>query len=148
MQPLPPAIIVDLDNTLIATPPPPPIPYDQVDWTEVSRANRHCPAIDGIKMMVRAFLSSGIAVVYMTGRNWNDVGLTTDWLKEHGLLASDLTHLMMRTPGDFRPDPDIKEDLTRQALSMFHIVSVIDDREDNIEMWGRCFPDIVRLHKK
>jgi hypothetical protein len=144
----PPAIIVDLDNTLVATPPPPPLPYDQVDWAKVSEDNRHCPPIDGIKMMVQSFLASGIAVIYMTGRNYNDAPLTTEWLQEHGLLAKDLTHMLMRTPGDFRADPVIKEELTRTALEHFHIVAVIDDREDNMEMWGRAFPDIVRLHKK
>jgi predicted secreted acid phosphatase len=137
------AIIVDIDNTLVNTPPPPSEPYDQVDWDTVVLNNESCDPNQDVLFLVRAILFnlSTTDVIYMTGRNSGDVQKqsTIRWLERHHIYDPSRTPLYMRTPGDWRADPIIKKELTVDATRRYDIMLCIDDRPSNIDMWKTEF---------
>lgn len=134
------AFIVDLDHTLVDTPPPPALPYDQVDWALVNENNKNCGPIQPILDFVNDLATGGknpVSVIFMTGRESSEStkSNTESWLKKH--LDPRLKYTVLyRTPGDFRIDHEVKKDiLVHSVLPFYNVLGALDDKESNCDMF-------------
>lgn len=132
------AIIVDIDGTFSDSPIYDPSQYHLIDWTEVNKQHSDCPAFLWCKELVAAFDARGYEMVFLTGREgspstWD---YTSQWLDKHTTMHS--YHLIMRTPGDFRADHEVKEELlVNEVLPFYDVLFAVDDKRSNVEMFRK-----------
>lgn len=61
--------------------------------------------------------------------------LTREWLKQNGVIYDEL---FMRSPGDYRNDDIVKEEIFRKELSDKYCIKLaVDDRDRVVELWRR-----------
>lgn len=148
-------VIIDLDQTLVDCPPPTSRPYDQVDWDKVVVSNESCSPNPAVTALINGFKPyQGIVVAYMTGRANTPVQResTLRWLRKWSFFVSERkTPLYMRTPQDWRPDAEVKKELTQRMLSDYpnsQIIIAVDDKPSNISMWQNDFKIPTLLFSK
>lgn len=125
-----PAVLVDLDGTLALI--GDRSPYD-ADLCERDAVN---PAVAAVVGWARA---AGHAVVLVTGRGFSATHrpATERWLARNG-IGYDL--LLMREPGDGRPDHRVKAQIYRQRVrDGYDVLFVLDDRPEVVDMWRTKF---------
>ena len=123
-EPLPLAIICDLDGTLAHL--NGRSPYDASSCLD-----------DGLNEpvahIVRTYAGSEVAVILLTGREARFRRPTEQWLVHHG-IPYDALH--MRRTKDFRKDAVIKTELFEAHIrGQFEVLFVLDDRNQVVEMW-------------
>ena len=133
-NPLPKAIICDLDGTLCN------IYHRQhyvrsrpKNWQAFYNALGQDLAHEFCRDILEMYRAKGYAILLVTGRPDEYYPQTQQWLQDHG-VEYDL--LCMRKTGDFRQDFVIKKELYRQFIKeRYNIFFVLDDRDQVVRMW-------------
>lgn len=121
----PRAILVDLDGTVALM--GDRSPYDS---SRVHLDLPHQPVIDA----VRALHAAGHTIVYCSGRTDDAREGTAAWLDQH--VGVPYAALHMRVTGDQRKDSVVKREIfDRELRDAWHIVAVLDDRNQVVRMW-------------
>jgi len=120
---LPGAWIVDIDGTLALK--GDRSPYD---WSRVGEDSLNRP----VYLAMRGLGHVGLQVVFASGRDEVCRPETEDWLFQHGI--NDFP-LFMRKEGDIRKDSIVKRELLEVIAKEWHVVGVLDDRDQVVAMW-------------
>ena len=120
---LPGAWIVDIDGTLALK--GERSPYD---WSRVGEDSLNRP----VYLAMRGLEHVGLQVVFASGRDAVCRPETEDWLFRHGI--NDFP-LFMRAEGDMRKDSIVKRELLDEISKEWHVVGVLDDRDQVVQMW-------------
>lgn len=121
------AWIVDIDGTLALRGDRSPF-----DWARVGEDLPNGPVIT----VVRALISSGQEVRYMSGRMEQCRDATLAWLRQHVESTTLPADLWMRADGDMRPDQIVKRELfEKRVQGVYEVEGVIDDRDKVVRMW-------------
>ncbi|MFD0555588.1 hypothetical protein FB566_0795 [Stackebrandtia endophytica] len=119
------AVIVDIDGTVAIRGDRSPYDESRVGWDSPN------PTVIAV---VAALHDAGHAIVFVTGRTSGCRLDTTKWLQAHVPVPYEL--LLMRRPGDQRPDQTIKRELyTRSIRPRYRVLCVLDDRDRVVKMW-------------
>lgn len=131
---MPDCFIVDLDDTLAnAKHRHHFLESNPKDWEGYHSASIHDPVHEYVAVIFRNLRSSGLTPVICTGRPNTHRAWTNEWLERKDLLP-DL--LFMRTPGDHRPDSEVKLDMLYEIKrSGCKPVLAIEDRPSVVRMW-------------
>lgn len=122
---LPEAVLVDIDGTL-ALMESGRSPYD---WARVGEDTPNRPVVEAVRM----YLSAGVPVMVLSGRDGSCEEQTRTWLAEH--VANDLP-LFMRSAGDSRRDSIVKHELFQSHVAgRFRVKVVLDDRDQVVALW-------------
>lgn len=124
---MPVAILVDIDGTLaLRTGANPRKPFQ---WNRVGEDTPNAPVVE----VVRRLATSGLTVVYVTGRSDECASATRIWLAEHVGVDGELH---MRSKGDRRRDHVVKRELYDRHIRDRHdVLCVLDDRNGVVAMW-------------
>lgn len=120
------AVICDLDGTLadIGS----RDPYNPTTVLD-DRLNTHIAELIGIIM------SSGIQIIFITGRFEKLRGQTIEWLEKHGMKDY---LLYMRKDNDFRKDIIYKKEIYKRLVAgKYRVICVLEDRDQTVAMWRR-----------
>jgi len=142
------AIIVDIDGCLANTQSYSQDLYGEVDWDEVNEFNIQAPAFQWCLEIVNRF-APDYEILFVTGRQSSKrtMAATSTWLMKHILLGHSSYMLLMRTPGDFRPDCEVKKDIYDLYIKdTYDVLFALDDRASVIGMWREL--GIPSLHCK
>jgi hypothetical protein len=142
-NPLPKAVLIDLDGTLIVTPPeakPVSVPYSSTDdWDALVESYSSRKAHPGVLALIKILtVYSDLHIIFMTGRarTMRQETATRKWISENvPTTCLGAYSLYMRAPGDFRIDNEVKKDLTRLCVERYDILLTIDDLPSNLKMW-------------
>lgn len=122
-QELPYAIIVDIDGTLAHM--GDRSPYD---WDRVGE--------DSVDEGVRSIINSADPedwIIVMSGRDGSSELRTLEWI-----IKNDIRYdtLLMRDPGDMRPDWIVKNEIFQEYVAgAYRIRYVLDDRDQVVHLW-------------
>ena len=123
-EPLPFAVVVDIDGTLATMGDRSPYDWHRVD---IDMPKHQVIAV------VRALAQAGNTIVFMSGRDGSCRSLTQAWLDEHVAVPG---ALHMRAAGDNRKDSTIKRELHDQHIKgVYDVLAVLDDRNQVVDMW-------------
>lgn len=120
-------ILVDIDGTLaLRTGPRPRKPFQ---WHRVHEDTPNPAVVE----VVQRLATTGLTVVYLSGRSDECHGATRRWLdKNVGVGGA----LYMRAKGDFRGDEIVKRELYERNVKDRHeVLCVLDDRNKVVAMW-------------
>lgn len=136
---LTPAIIVDLDGTLISNEHRPPTLYAKptggTDWDKwLADSVGDQPAQWCVDLVMA--MSNTHRIVFLTGRRESNArDVTRQWLATHMPHLTDYD-LIMRGESDFREAPEVKRDaLLTKILPHFDVAFAIDDLADNCSVF-------------
>lgn len=120
----PAVVLVDVDGTIALL--NGRSPYA---WDRVGEDLPNAPVVE----LVRSLASTGLGVVYLSGRDGVCRDATEAWIVEHvGVPGA----LHMRAPGDNRMDAVVKRELFDAHIAgRFRVVAVLDDRKQVVDMW-------------
>lgn len=117
------AIIVDLDGTLAHM--GDRSPYD---WKRVGE--------DTVDESIRTLINlihDTTQIIIMSGRDGSCINETSAWLDKHDIRFD---MLVMRNPGDMRPDWIVKHELFQEHVAgNYRIRFVLDDRDQVVDLW-------------
>jgi hypothetical protein len=121
------AWIVDLDGTLALR-----TDRHWFDWHRVGEDLPNEPVV----AVVRALITCGYQMIYMSGRKEQCRYQTTEWLSVNVSGTALAAPLFMRADGDNRPDEIVKRELFEKHIAgQFDVTGVIDDRSKVVSMW-------------
>lgn len=129
--------LVDVDGTVALRIPGGRGPFD---WARVSEDVPNEPVI----RVVRALITAGETVLFMSGRNEVCFADTGRWIDDHvffaglGCAASYAGLLMRPDTKEWRnrPDNELKAWLYETKVTPFYdVVGVLDDRDKVVKMW-------------
>ncbi len=130
---LPPAWIVDVDNTIAAKSDRNPYDY--------SRVHEDTPIAHVVDVVRK--LSADSAIVILSGRDDECQDVTEQWLRSHEIP---FTEVHMRRTGDKRPDFRAKYDLFNEFVRPhFHVLGALDDRLQVCRLWHRLGVPLLRV---
>lgn len=137
---LPRASIFDFDGTLcdvtdaLALMPAAEVRQsrDLASWDAYHDATADCPPHPWVHALARIEAEMGHAVIVVTARDerWRDV--TAGWLERYPIPH---TELLMRGPGDKRPDAVVKADILADLRTRYDVRLAVDDRPSVVEFW-------------
>lgn len=118
------AILVDLDGTLALGKGRDWYDYDKVINDQIEFRVAH---------MIHSLQQQGHQIIFITGRDEECRGVTTEWL-DMNLTVPYM--LYMREHGDKRPDNEIKLEIYKQEIeNEYNVVAVFEDRNKVVDMW-------------
>lgn len=124
---LPKAYLVDIDGTLARMNGRGPF-----DWARVGEDS----PIENVIRVVQALEKSLYKIIFMSGRDAASRTATIEWLKDNVTYTDDELELYMRPERDMRKDSIVKHELFyKYVASKYHVVGVIDDRQQVVDMW-------------
>lgn len=137
-----PAVIIDLDGTLVANQYRLAVLYSQtdyskIDWDKWNEESRFDPHAIWCLELVSAMSKHGYHILFVTGRSGTPIteAITREWLSHHVPGHIDWS-IIFRPPNDHRNDNDIKYDLyLNQIEPIYEVLFAVDDRKINAEMW-------------
>lgn len=117
------AIIVDIDGTLAHMNGRGPY-----DWTRVGE-----DLVDENVKRIVNFEASSSLIIIVSGRDGSCRDETIKWLKDNEIPCY---LLLMRKPGDMRPDWVVKNEIFQEKIAGgYHILYVLDDRDQVVHLW-------------
>ena len=125
----PRAVLVDLDGTLALLNGRGPYDESKVEFDLLNKP---------VAAVVRAMVSVGYEIVFMSGRTMGCRDASSRWLVKQFGDVPWVTHanLLMRASGDSRKDSIVKRELFDTFVrEHFDVVCVLDDRAQVVEMW-------------
>lgn len=135
-----PAILIDLDGTLAILGERSPYDADECGLDTVNPA---------VRTVIEWAQGASWAVVLLSGRGIRPTRRTAteQWLAWNGV---DYDALLMREPGDGRPDHIVKDEIYHRDIEdNWKVRLVLDDRSSVVAMWRRlglpCFQVDDRL---
>ncbi|QSB05008.1 hypothetical protein [Natronoglycomyces albus] len=124
-DPLPDAVIVDIDGTVALR-----ADRSPYDWSRVGEDTPNRPVI----AVVEALAAAGYAIVCVSGRSEVCRPATDFWLHAH--VNAQISQLHMRGDGDNRADVEVKREIyQRKVRGRFRVECVLDDRDAIVAMW-------------
>lgn len=137
---LPRASIFDFDGTLcdvtsaLALMPAAEVRQsrDLDSWDPYHAATLDCPPHPWVHALARIEAEMGHAVLVVTARDERWRPVTAAWLERHPVPH---TELLMRAPGDKRPDAVVKAEILADLRTRFDIRLAVDDRPSVVEFW-------------
>ena len=124
VQPLPLAIICDLDGTLALL--GGRSPYDASRCLDDALN-------EPIAHILRTYQSIGVRILLVSGREAKHRKPTEQWLEHHGIAHA---ALHMRRTRDFRKDAVVKTEVFEQHIrGQYEVLFVLDDRNQVVDMW-------------
>lgn len=103
------------------------------NWERFYEEAANDKPVDAVVNVVKALMSKGYPVIYITGRPENYREQTSMWLMKQGLEHVDL---LMRADGDFREDCVVKREHYMRLLSQgVSVLCVFEDRDQVVDMW-------------
>jgi len=120
------AVIFDVDGTLA-------IKGDRgsFDWAKVGVDTVNEP----VAQLNRSMEYLEYRIIIVSGRDAVCENETRTWLKDNAIYYHEL---YMRPAGDFRKDVIVKEEIYENNIkNKYHILFVVDDRTQVVEMWRR-----------
>ena len=118
------ALLIDVDGTVALR-----NTRNPFDWSRISEDSPNLQVIDVVKRLA----STGLELIFITGRGQRLHGTTSVWLAKH--VGTPFT-LFCRTDKDLRRDEIIKREIfEEEILGKYEIVAVFDDRNRVVEMW-------------
>jgi uncharacterized HAD superfamily protein len=131
-QPLPSAIIVDLDGTLCDTSHRQHFMTTPKNWPAFYAGIKD----DKLNLWCADILDKydrGMATILVSGRPDEFRKVTEKWLSENEIGYD---QLLMRKTGDYRADSIVKKEIYDTHLKdKFNILFCIDDRQQVVDMW-------------
>jgi hypothetical protein len=132
----PSAVIVDLDGTLCD------ISHrrhlvegDKKEWGKFFDGILQDKVNGWCQLIIRGLISTGVDIVFVTGRPEKCRASTTQWLSYNGLGGFPV---YMRQTNDFRKDDVAKQDIYEFKIRPFYnILFCIDDRQQVVDMWRK-----------
>ena len=123
-NPLPKAIIVDIDGTVSHK-----TDRDIYDYKEAINDNPDPIVIE----VIRSLEQQGYKIIFVTGRSDDCIQVTREWL---GIHCPPYFALYMRQTGDYRKDAIVKQEIYETYIKdQFDILCVFDDRQQVVDMW-------------
>ncbi len=138
------AVIIDLDGTLVDN------QYrvvmyaamtqstrDTLDWDKEVMATLNDPAAEWCVELVNSLYQQDVEIIFLTGRTGTQISemATRDWLMMHLPMIN--YQLLMRQPGDFRPDYLVKQDIfMTKVSSLFNVLFAVDDQRRIVDMFN------------
>jgi hypothetical protein len=123
-NPLPKAIIVDIDGTVSHK-----TDRDIYDYKESINDNSDKVILE----VVRSLWHQGYKVLFVTGRSDDCITVTRAWLATH---CPYYFALHMRQAGDFRKDAIVKQEIYENYIKdEYDVLCVFDDRQQVVDMW-------------
>lgn len=121
---LPSCVICDIDGTLAHM-----VKRSPFDWSKVGN-----DSLDfSVYSILKAMKASGHKIIMMSGRDGSCKEKTEIWLKENNV---EYDFLFMREAGNNEKDSILKKRLfADNILNKFHVLCVIDDRDQVVDMW-------------
>lgn len=142
--PLPEAIIVDMDGTLVDVR---GIRHYVArgrrfpDFDRFHKASLFCPPNTDVVERVLAEREAGRTVFVVTARRDRYQRLTRDWLAKYGV---EFDRLLMRRDNDRRHDVDVKREILAEIRKTHRVVLAIDDNPGVIALWrSKHIPVVV-----
>lgn len=137
MRPLLPAVIVDVDGTLVDV-----TGVRHYVLADPQRKNFHlfhlgaayCPPVDGTIEAVQQLHAQGYKIIIVTARAQQWEYLTRVWLRKWGVPYDELH---MRRNGDMRKDVLVKTDILARLREKYVIRRAYDDNPSIIALWKR-----------
>ncbi|WP_280404743.1 AAA family ATPase [Nocardia brasiliensis] len=141
----PRAIIVDLDGTLADNSWRSPFDYTRV---------LEDPVIEATKTLVNAAAwhydrdhdydtgNDGINILIFSGRDDICIEDCAQWLDNEEIAWDELS---LRDEGDKRPDAVVKYKMFDEVRDRYHIIGVIDDRQQVVRMWHALGLTVFRV---
>ena len=118
------AIIVDVDGTVALRNGRGPF-----DWEKLGEDLPNIPILD----LVNRIASTGVSIIFVTGREDKYREQTSQWLKR---FLDYSFEIYCRVDNDFRKDVLIKYELFKAHIDgQFDVISVFDDRSSVVDMW-------------
>lgn len=103
------------------------------DWEGYHSASSHDTVHEHVALVFRALGMRGLPAVICTGRPNTHRAWTDEWLAAKDLIPF---ILLMRRPGDHRPDPEVKLDMLHEIKHMaLNPILALEDRPSVIRMW-------------
>lgn len=141
-----PAIIVDLDGTLVDVSKAPDlvIPQDKLKRNKFKHTRQiNSPTKNWVVDYVRELYYKGNDILIVTARDEEWAGETNGWLRAN---AVPYTALFMRKHNDDRKDYKCKEDILKYIYKQgWKPMLAIDDNPDTIELWKDYDIDVVKV---
>lgn len=109
-------VVVDIDGTIARR--GDRSPYD------MSKVDEDTEKVE-ITTVVKALKKQGITIVICTGRDGTGAEKSKKWLEDHSIPYD---HFYIRKAGDMRADYVVKEEMWREIVKSFNIITMIDDR--------------------
>jgi hypothetical protein len=119
-----PVVIFDIDDTLVRTP---------------TRLHPDPSAVPGAAAYVKAILSAGATVVYLSGRGEDERQETVDMLAKFGIPHVPRERLMLN-PSD-KPTVEWKTDALKEIVKLGEPVAAFDNEKENARMFRRELPE-------
>ena len=123
-NPLPKAIIVDIDGTVSHK-----TDRDIYDYKEAINDNPDKIILE----VVRSLWHQGYRILFVTGRSDDCITVTRTWLATY---CPYYFGLYMRQTGDFRKDAIVKQEIYENHIkNEYDVLCVFDDRQKVVDMW-------------
>ena len=131
---LPPAVVFDVDGTLVDVSGIRHLLDDPVrDFEAFHQASLDCPPHGWVVDLARAVADAGAAPLVVTARRERFGFLTALWLSEHGVPY---VRMEMRGRYDSRPDREVKGDILTRLRRRFQVVAAVDDNPAVLGLWA------------
>ena len=134
MSTRPPAVIVDVDGTLVdVSSVRHHLEKPKRNFDLFHSESAHCPPIADTITWVEEMHDAGHHILVVTARveKWRD--LTSTWLERH--MTRPHAELVMRADRDFRPDYEVKRDIHAELAARYDIRHAIDDNPNVLVLW-------------
>jgi beta-phosphoglucomutase-like phosphatase (HAD superfamily) len=101
------------------------------DWKSYFDAIEEDPPIAASIAILHALHSTGVRILFLTGRPEHTRPRTERWLKANGLTEYD--ELLMRPHGEFRVAGEFKAEVIAELMQRYELVCAFEDRVDVAE---------------
>lgn len=133
MEPLPEAVLFDMDGTLVDVSGIRHLINGPGSFDAFHRASVDAPAHDWVVAAARAEAAAGRAVIIVTARQARYRHQTAWWLALHD-VPSDAMY--MRATNDCRPDHVVKRAILDGIRRRYQVVRAWDDRPEVVALWA------------
>jgi phosphoglycolate phosphatase-like HAD superfamily hydrolase len=116
------------------------------DWDAYYDRMGEDPVFDQVGAIIKAFGSMGIGNIFLcTGRPTKYRERTKAWLRATDLW-DDVYRLFMREDGDFRPNPELKEQMAKDIIEEYGpIAMVFEDDTRSVATWRKYAPIVMEV---
>ena len=129
-----PAVIVDLDGTLVDVS---AIRHfvdgSNRDFDMFHRASVGCPPIKETLNFLAMYRSQGLKILIVSARSDKYLALTNMWLAINDIQCDEL---IMRSSADPRPDIEVKTSMFHRLATKYRVLAAIDDRPELLSNWS------------
>lgn len=128
-----PAIIVDMDGTLVDVAPIRHHILENGDYDSFHLESYDCEEHKSIADSVRSWCQTDVAIIIVTARSDRYADVSIDWLNDHNI---EFDAMFMRNEGDRRGDVEVKSEMLKGIRSLgFNPLLAYEDNPHIIQLW-------------